>query len=214
MKGPIYAKFSRVLRHIVFVLIGTWLLSIGLGLHALLQYKGTPGNADATPQKWPANQIISPPADKPLLVMFAHPRCACTKASLEQLNILCGRGKGSFDAAILFFEPENPPGAWTKTDLIESARSMPGLRVFFDDGGNVAKRFGVQTSGHTLLYGPQGNLLFSGGITGARGHLGDNRGCDAVLKLVRNESIAPDRAKSDVFGCALFEVCTNNQPTR
>jgi hypothetical protein len=200
-----------VLKHVVFALIGAWVLAIGLGLHALLRYKGTPGDSQPAPKQWPVNSLIAPPADKPLLLMFAHPRCACTRASLGELQILCSKAKGEFDAAVLFFQPENLSQDWTKTELIESARAMPGLRVLFDDGGNVAKRFGVQTSGHTVLYGPQGNLLFSGGITGARGHLGDNRGLDSVLKLVGNESIPSDRAKSDVFGCSLFELSTNNQ---
>jgi hypothetical protein len=67
----------------------------------------------------------------------------------------------------------------------------------------LARRFAAMTSGHALLYGPNGHLLFSGGITFARGHSGDNPGCDAVIALIttgENES-----RTAAVFGCSLLD---------
>ena len=75
----------------------------------------------------------------------------------------------------------------------------------------VARQFGVQTSGHTLVYGPDGSLLFSGGITGSRGHLGDNRSFAAVSRIITNHSIQLARTTAPVFGCELLNRCTRNQ---
>jgi hypothetical protein len=52
-----------------------------------------------------------------------------------------------------------------------------------------------------LLYDTAGRLLFSGGITAARGHSGDNAGREAIVALLAG---APtDRTQTPVFGCKL-----------
>src|SRR5712691_5642885 len=58
------------------------------------------------------------------------------------------------------------------------------------------------TSGQTVLYDSQGRLLFSGGITGSRGHSGDNAGRSSIVSLV-NAGVA-DQKETIVFGCPLF----------
>jgi len=95
--------------------------------------------------------------------------------------------------------------------LIHEARLIPGVRVILDPDGKLARRFGVETSGHTLVYGADGKLLFAGGITSSRGHLGDNAGFAAVLEIITNRSIQSARTTTPVFGCELFNRCTNNQ---
>jgi len=75
--------------------------------------------------------------------------------------------------------------------------------VSVDVDGVEARRFGVATSGSTLLYDAAGNLLFLGGITGARGHSGDNAGMSAVLAGIRTGCADPDQ--TPVFGCSLLD---------
>jgi len=65
-----------------------------------------------------------------------------------------------------------------------------------------ARRFGVETSGQTLLYDAGGRLIFSGGITGSRGHAGDNAGEAALVALLTSGQA--DRRATSVFGCPLF----------
>ncbi len=57
-----------------------------------------------------------------------------------------------------------------------------------DDDGAEAKRFGAETSGQTLLYDERGTLAFSGGITGSRGHAGDNAGRASLLALINRRA--------------------------
>jgi hypothetical protein len=72
-----------------------------------------------------------------------------------------------------------------------------------DDEGAEANRFHAATSGQTLLYDADGRLLFSGGITGSRGHAGDNAGENAIVSWVNSGAAA--RTETSVFGCALFD---------
>jgi len=200
-----------VLRHKQIVLIAVWFLAIGLGLHTLLTYKGMAGNPGQPPSTWPSNSLVSFPVNKPLLVMFAHPRCPCTKASLGQLEELVARAQNQFDVTVVFYSPEDGSKAWSSSGLVGEARSIPGVRVQFDNGGNLARRFGIETSGHTLVYGADGKLLFRGGITGSRGHLGDNTGFAAVQAIISNHSSLLARTTTPVFGCELFDRCTRNE---
>src|SRR5438045_3478883 len=94
-------------RRKLFILITLWVTTIALGLHALLVYKGKPGTIGPTPETWPNNELIALPSNKPLLVMFAHPRCPCTKASLGELELLVAQAKDRFETVVLFCEPEN-----------------------------------------------------------------------------------------------------------
>jgi hypothetical protein len=85
--------------------------------------------------------------------------------------------------------------------LWETAAAVPGVRVVRDDGAE-AWRFGARVSGQVMVYDHAGRLQFSGGITGARGHEGDNAGRDAIEALLAGR---PHAASAFVFGCLLFD---------
>ena len=211
LSGLFLRKVLEVLKHKQIILVAVWLLAVGLGLHTLLRYKAKAGNAGQPPSTWPSNTLVSSPLHKPLLVMFAHPRCPCTKASLGELEQLVARAQNQFDATIAFYTPRGGSKACSNSALVREARSIPGVRVQFDNDGNLAKRFGIETSGHTLVYSPDGKLLFSGGITGSRGHLGDNTGFAAVQAIISNHSSLLAPTTTPVFGCELFDRCTRNE---
>jgi hypothetical protein len=87
-------------------------------------------------------------------------------------------------------------------NIEEQARALAGVEVRVDPDGIEAKRFHVRTSGHVVLYGCDGRLRFSGGITGSRGHSGDSEGRQSVLACLRNEQTA--QRSAPVYGCPLF----------
>ena len=70
-----------------------------------------------------------------------------------------------------------------------------------DRQGQRATAFGAMTSGHVLLYDRSGNLVFSGGITAARSHEGDNLGCTSVVAIINGGTSSV--AQSPVFGCSI-----------
>ena len=177
-----------------------WLATVAYGLSLFLNYDSKPGNFGATPGSWPAAKFARAP-DRPTLVMIAHPRCPCTRASIGELAQIMARTQGKLLAYVLFVIPGDGGASWEDTGLRRSAEKIPGVTVLSDVDGVEAVRFGAETSGYTLLFGADGRLLFSGGITESRGHAGGNAGESAIVSLVNNH--ATDRNRTFVFGCAL-----------
>jgi hypothetical protein len=194
----------RPAKHILTtsVLAAVWIAAVAAGLRFLFQYENAPGSVGALPGLWPDSQIERA-FERPTLVLVAHPRCPCTSASVGELARIMARLQGRVAAYILLVRPKNAGPEWDGTSLQRSAQAIPGVKVVFDADGADARRFGAQTSGHTLLFGADGKLLFSGGITGSRGHAGDNAGESAIVALVNNEM--PARSEALVFGCALVD---------
>ena len=194
--------------------IGTlWLLAVGAGLRIIWRYENAPGAAGASPADWPADSAVPRAPDRATLILLAHPRCPCTRASIGELALLMARCRGDgrshgtaprprLTAYVLFVRPAGFPRGWERTDLWRSAAAIPGVRVLCDNGGTEARRFGAATSGQTLLYDAAGRLLFRGGITGSRGHAGDNAGRSAIVALLTQGT--SERTQTFVFGCPLF----------
>ena len=179
-----------------------WLAGAAAGLWVLWRYDNTPGEAGRAPKDWPAHATLARAADRPTLVMLVHPQCTCTRASLSELAEALARARTPPRAYILFMKPAGVDDGWEQTDLWRTAVALPGVTVVRDDEGQVARQFGAATSGQTMLYDARGALIFSGGITGARAHAGDNAGRQSLVALLNRES-AP-RTLTSVFGCSLF----------
>ena len=174
----------------------------------LWNYGQTPGVDGKPPLLWPSDSFIAHASDRATLVMFAHPHCPCTRASIGELSLLMTRCRGLLAAHVLFVKPASTPENWGQTDLWEQAAAVPGVEVVADMEGAEARRFGIVTSGQTLLYDPEGRLLYSGGITLTRGHRGDNAGRSAIVSLLTRPE-TPQRA-SPVFGCSLLTPASNS----
>jgi hypothetical protein len=188
-----------------------WFAALGIGTGVLWIYKSTPGEAAAERARWPAASRLPRDPARPTLVLVAHPRCACTRASLAELAVLMRRLHGQVTGQVLFVRPAGMPEDWERTGTWRAAHGIPGVRVWTDAGGVEAARFGARTSGQVLLYGKEGRLLFSGGITPVRGHLGDSVGQERIVSLVTTGHA--DAATSRVFGCALG-VASGPDPDR
>jgi hypothetical protein len=183
--------------------ITLWLLVVGIGLSVLLGYENTPGVAAKPLASWPADSQIQRAPGRATLVMLVHPHCPCSRASMGELALLMAQSQGRLTAYVLFLKPAGFSDDWEKTDLWQSAAGINGVKPIVDYDGVEAHRFHAQTSGQTFLYDARGRLLFSGGITVARGHAGDNAGRSAIVSLV-NAKIA-EQAETPVFGCPLFD---------
>ncbi len=180
---------------------GLWLAGIATGLKTLWRYEATPGNSGEAPARWPKESQLPLASDRATLVMLAHPRCPCTRASVDELAGLMTRLQGRVRAHVLFARPAGQPDDRTETTLWRAAAAIPGVSVRRDDGGSEARRFAAETSGQVVLYDPEGRLLFSGGITALRGHAGDNAGSHAIAALLEGARV--ETARTPVLGCAL-----------
>jgi hypothetical protein len=178
-----------------------WLAALAFGARTLFRYQTTPGRVGLLSSTWPSLSIVPRQADKPTLLMVAHPHCPCTRASVGELAQIMAHAVGKVNAYVLFVKPSGAGADWDDTDLRRSAAAIPGVTVLTDENGNEARRFGAETSGHTLVFDRDGTLVFSGGITATRGHAGANAGESAVVAALRQEPIP--RSRTPVFGCSL-----------
>jgi hypothetical protein len=184
------------------LLFFAWAAALCFGMTRLVKYEGAAGASARAPGRWPEQTALTLDTARPTLVMFAHPRCPCTRASIGELAILMSKLQGKVTTHVLFAKPAGTVEGWEQTDQLTSAARIPGVEVHVDVGGRSAERFGARTSGQALLYSTSGQLLFSGGITGARSHMGDNAGLDRIVSIVRTGD--ESRRTSAVFGCPIF----------
>jgi hypothetical protein len=180
-----------------------WMGGVAWGLTKIESYSSTPGMTATTPAQWPGSALVAPQAGRSTLVMFMHPQCSCTRASLEELKAILDKTGGAVSAWVVVLKPHGMGGEWAQSDTWETARDMRGVTVVIDENGTEADRFGALTSGHTVLYSPAGKLLFSGGITMARGHVGENSGERRVVSFVSNGKADADG--HEVYGCGLHD---------
>ncbi|MCH8148672.1 MAG: RedB protein [Planctomycetes bacterium] len=142
-------------------------------------------------------------------MMFIHPKCPCNLASLEEFARILARCKSLADMYAVFVRPPGVGGGWEKSRNWATVAAIPEIHMAVDENGVEARRFGATTSGHVQLYDAEGNLKFTGGITGARGHAGDNAGADAVRSWLRRGFA--DLRRTVVFGCPLFSPPSDSE---
>jgi len=200
--GSVSPRRKRV-SAILFLSAISWLSLVSIGLWFLWGYENTPGVIAESPKQWPAESRIQLSSDHATLVMLAHPHCPCTRASIGELASIMAHSQGRLNAYVLFVSPEGFSDDWEVTDLWQSASRIDGVKIIPDADGREAHIFHAATSGQTVLYNPKGDLLFSGGITGSRGHFGDNAGQNSIVAIVNSE--IPNQTETAVFGCPLFD---------
>ena len=179
-----------------------WMTAAGAALGAIANYSSKPGSAAMAPTSWPTASQLVRTSGRGTLVMVAHTKCACTRASIHELERVMARAGSRVDAFVVFVGPRDTG----VLDLRETARAIPGVRVVDDE--TEARLFAAATSGQVLLYDQAGALVFRGGITPSRGHEGSSAGGETVRRFVVSGSTAaasaPTTFASEVFGCALF----------
>jgi hypothetical protein len=194
------SRFTNRARSVIGLAV--WAVAVGAGIGALLRYSNTAGTAAVPPHRWPAASSIRRGVGRATLLVFAHPQCPCTAATLDELAQIDAETRQTLDVHVIFYAPEQASQAWVRSANWRRVADTPGFHEVEDWGGRETRRFHVATSGQALLYDDAGNLRFSGGITPSRGHVGDNHGRDSVVFLALTGS-AP-RVTTPVFGCSLL----------
>jgi hypothetical protein len=179
--------------------IAAWVALVGSGFAVLAEYASTPGEVGSVPTSRP----VAASTVGPEVLLFAHPRCPCTRASLLELIRLVRENDAT--ATVVFWQPateaENLP-EWRQSETIRLAEGEPKICVRFDAGGSLTKQYGVVTSGHCLAYDRHGDLRFSGGLTPGRGHEGLTTSQQQLAKLLSG-NVTNSQVSFPVFGCRI-----------
>jgi hypothetical protein len=194
------------------ILVVFWAGFAALGLGAMLDFELTPARPGAQRNEWPSRSLLVRDPRRPTLLMFVHPHCPCSRASLAELSNLATSCRDRMSIEVLFVKPAGCDDDWERTDLLTTAQRIPGGTVALDRNGTESIRFGATTSGETLLFDSGGGLLFRGGITPSRGHEGDNAGRATVEALVTRGSAVV--SESPVYGCSLLNQCSLGEESR
>jgi len=176
-----------------------WVIGVGAGLATLWSYENEPGPSASAPARWPAATQLVRSEGRVVAVVALHPQCPCSRATVAELARLVAHAAGRIEIHALFVAPPSVDESWARTPLWDDAAAIPGVHVSRDDG-TEARRFGARVSGQMLVYDGAGRLAFNGGITGSRGHEGDNAGRSAVESLIAGR---PHASSTFVFGCLL-----------
>ena len=179
-----------------------WLAAAVSGLYLLWTYENGAGAPAIASEQWPSASHLVPATDRSTVVFVAHPQCTCTRASLGELAEALARTTTPPRTYVVFIKPSSMPDGWERSDLWKTAEGLPNTTIVRDDDGREAEIFGAATSGQTFVYDTAGALQFSGGITGSRGHAGDNDGRAAVVAVLNQ--LERKRPTTNVFGCSLF----------
>jgi hypothetical protein len=205
---------------------------VAVGWYQMFRFSSTPGKQFAAPARWPSDVVVSggstsDPRDlgdladsgDPLLLAFVHPQCSCTHATLEELDQILDSSPATVRVALVVYQSKvvdpmvvnrgagEAPKQGSDAPGRQRASFPTGLlhrpfRTILDTDGVIARRFGAATSGEIVLYSGDGRLLFQGGITAERAHVGASTGGDSLRNALTTG--VEQGKQSSVFGCPIF----------
>jgi hypothetical protein len=181
-----------------------WTATVMFGGWQLVRYAAA---ATVSPRQVPAILPVGISTDaRPHLIVFVHPHCPCTRATIANLDRLLARTNGKLDVTAVVVVPLGATSDWADTANVRAVRAIEGVETRTDWGGAEANRFGATTSGYVLLYTADRNLAYAGGITPARGHEGDCKGIDQILAIVAGGTAQLEIPQPQTAaGCALLD---------
>jgi hypothetical protein len=188
-------------------LIACWMLVIAGGWWCVNDYAfsiNVPLDVDPI-ERWPVQSSIARQRGEATLLLFLHPKCPCSKATLTELDRVLTSLKVSSvrlpQIVVVSTIPETADKSWLETTTTQSAQLLPNAELYVDQGGHEAARFGATTSGFVLVFDEAGARTFAGGITEARGHEGSNIGSDRLADVLRGDTSHSHEIPA--FGCRL-----------
>jgi hypothetical protein len=193
----------------VFAVVAA-LVAAGIGLGVLNTHASTAGPRAASPELWPVT--LGPLTGRTGVVLAVHPRCPCSRATAAQLERALDAYAGQARVVVLAYAPESGEGSgWERSGVLDTLRRIKDAHIEMDPGGRRAAALGLQTSGHALLFSPDGRLAYSGGLTPTRGHEGPCTGVAALTALLAGRSAPASRG--EVYGCGIQDQSPRPEPS-
>jgi hypothetical protein len=175
-----------------------WSLAIVAGAAWMADYASRPGPSATIPEF--QSGVIGSGSKKPQLMVFLHPYCPCSRATLSELERLQARYPVAFDIHAFVYKPADKKDDWARTDIWQKAVGIGGVNVSILSDEDL-KQYEALTSGQVILYDAEQRPVFSGGITRGRGHEGDNLGRQSIERYL--ETGVATVVETPVFGCII-----------
>lgn len=199
--SPAHDFHNRRGRWIAATLVPAWLALLVIGYVGSVNFENRPGESAEPPRMWPAGTRLSLAPDGPTVVMFLHPECPCSRASVTELANLVDANPQVARVHVVLVSAGDGHDARASV-IARDLEAFNRAEITLDDHAELAHAFGSRTSGDALIFSPAGSLLFCGGLTVARGHVGAGRSSELAAKALRG--MMTDPAETPVFGCPLF----------
>jgi hypothetical protein len=199
--------FSKVFsQKVVFPVL--WLLSALAAFSYINRYSTRPGAVGELPPRSEIQRILSN-NDQTSIILFVHPKCVCSDATVDELKDLLSQfeKKQQPQVYVQFYYPADKTPEWAKeSDLYKKLSLFKDWHLRLDQAGGQAFAWGAMTSGYAIMVNKQGNVIFNGGLTVTRGHRGENIGKSGLKKAISFYSeLSPDTPlQGPTFGCSLF----------
>jgi len=198
----------RLLPSGIHFLVFTWCTGIAIGFAILFAHAAKPGLQYASPHHWPSDVEIERPTDVSTLLFFVHPQCPCTFASLAELERAVAQSGSSLETILVLNCPTEKLDEWMQTAIVDRAKGITRARIFVDGDGQLSAKFRASVSGQCLLYSPNGQLLFQGGLTASRGHEGESLGQALLIRMLAHREAKEfenqQALEVPVYGCELI----------
>ena len=191
------------------------ILALVPGVRYLLRFENTAGKQGLAPSAWHSTALASGDAHLPTLLVALHPKCSCSEATLSELEEAAQTFHSPYNSILLIDPPQGTTFDWQRISSYREAQKALRAKVVLDPGGIVAASFGAFTSGDVLLYSAEDthssrSLLFAGGVTGARGMVGTNRGLEALETAFHHPENGL-QATAPVYGCGLGNASSTKE---
>lgn len=179
-----------------------WLGALAFGFYQLSQYEYSSARALKATASWPTKSSLALSSEESTLLVFLHPHCPCSQATLSELERQQRYWPKSLQLTFVFIQPPNKGQEWVQGALWERAGRFPRSQRRIDINGREAFLFGASNSGEAHLFDRHGQSLFVGGVTSSRGHEGESVPGRDLLARIENKIVTP--CEHPVFGCDLF----------
>lgn len=167
-------------------------------LYAFARYQTTPGTTGIIAPHWPSSSNLEKAEGEHSLVVFLHPKCPCSIATVRNVFEQV-RPKAVVFVLVL---PLGVDASFADGPVRRLLEQDYHHRPVVDCGGREAKLFGAETSGHVFLFDCEGRTQFSGGVTASRGRLGFS---PSVALLQARDRYPSTELPNDcpIYGCPL-----------
>src|SRR5947209_9887789 len=119
------------------------------------------------PAQFPRDSALTLAADRPTLIALVQPDSATAHATMRELAQVMSELHGKAKAYVVFSPSVDRTKGWDATGLWSEAANISGVTPVGDNDGIETQRFGGESQRRTLLFAPNGRLIFKGGSSDA-----------------------------------------------